>query len=612
MEEKQNKEKRMRLFINFDALLLVLLLASLILARYEIFLKMVAVLATVPVVISALRAIRNRKISIDLLASVALIVSLIEREWISAALINLMITSARMFARYVEIRSHSAIQSLLKLKPKTATVERNGQIYDVPVEEVKIGDKVIVELGEKIPVDGIVEKGEAMIDQSSLTGESIPILKKKGDKVLSFTTVVSGNLTVAVEKIGKETTFEKIVKLIETSQSNKAAIETLGDNFSKWYIIITILASLAIYFYSKDMNLVLSLLLVSCADDVAVAIPLALTTSITHSAKHGAIVKGGNFIEGLSKVKVMVFDKTGTLTKGKLTVEKVFSFGGNDNEDVLRLAGTASLLSHHPVAQAIVEYTKEKQIEINEPEKINEVMGMGIVAKEKEGRIVTGKLSFFQKSGIEISKEELDIINEEIDKGVSVTLVGKNEKLAGFLVMGDALKPNLKEIIADIKSMGVEKVVMLTGDNEKIAAKISKQIGIDEYYANLLPEQKIEHLKKYMSGKYKVAMVGDGVNDAPCIALADIGIAMGVIGSDASIESADIAMMRDDLSQIPELMRISRKTLSTVRQDLAIWAVVNVIGFALVLTFVLDPAGAAAYNFLTDFIPILNSLQLFR
>lgn len=606
------KEKKLNLFINLDAFILVLILLSLILIKYEIVLIVVGIISTIPVVINALIAIRNRKVSIDLLASIALVVSLIEREWISVAFINLMITSARMFARYVEIKSHSALQSLIKAKPTIATIETKDGVIDIPVENIKVGDLVVVELGEKVSVDGTIEKGEALIDQSSLTGESIPVLRKKGDKALSFTTIVSGNITIRVEKVGQETTFEKIVKLIEKSQSNKAKIQSLGDTFSKWYIIITLSLAVIIYFYTGNIGLVLSLLLVSCADDIAVAIPLALATAITHSAKHGAIVKGGNFIEGFSKIKVMIFDKTGTLTTGKLKVEKVFAFDGNTEEEIISLAGTASLLSHHPVSHAIAEFAKSKNAYTPEPENLEELMGKGIIATKNNEKIISGKLDFFRELGIEINKEEMYIIDQEMEKGLNITLIGKNNKAVGFLALGDTIRPNLKNIIADLKKLGIKKTVMLTGDNEKIAEKIAKEIGIDEYYANLLPEQKTAHLERYLSKDYKVAMVGDGVNDAPCISMADIGIAMGVIGSDSAIESADIAIMRDDLSQIPEMMRISKKTLTVIKQDLIFWAVINIIGFYLVFSGFLDPAGAAAYNFTTDFIPIINSLRLFR
>ncbi|MFZ3054958.1 MAG: HAD-IC family P-type ATPase, partial [Minisyncoccales bacterium] len=332
--------------------------------------------------------------------------------------------------------------------------------------------------------------------------------------------------------------------------------------------------------------------------------------ALTHSAMHGAIVKGGTFIEQISKIKIMFFDKTGTLTQGKLAVEKIFAFDGNSEEDVLSLAGTASLLSHHPVALAISEYAQKKN-KICEPDEMEEIMGKGIMATRNGEKIMTGKLSLFEEKGIEVNKEQLYIINEEEDRGFNITLVGKNKELVGFLVLADTIKPGLKNIIAELKKLGIEKTVMLTGDNEKIAERVAKEAGIDEFHANLLPEQKTKYLNEYMK-KYKVAMVGDGVNDAPCLAIADIGIAMGAIGSDSAIESADIAMMRDDLSQIPELIKISRKTLLTIKQNFLIWGIVNIVGFALVFSGILFPAGAAAYNFVTDFIPIINSLRLFR
>jgi Cd2+/Zn2+-exporting ATPase len=475
------EEKKINLFVNLDALIIVLILLSLILIRYETIIIVVGIASTIPVAISALISIKNRKVSIDLLASIALVVSLIQHEWISVAFINLMITSARMFGRYVEIKSHSAIQSLLKSKPTTATVEREGKVLDVPVEDLKIGDLVIVELGEKVPVDGTIERGEAMLDQSSLTGESIPVFKKQGDNVLSFTSIVSGNLTIRVEKVGEETTFEKIVKLIETSQNNKAKIQTLGDSFSKWYIIITLIAAIGVYLYTHNLTLVLSLLLVSCADDIAVAIPLALSTALAHAARHGAIVKGGNFIEEFSKIKTIIFDKTGTLTLGKLKVEKVFGFDNNTEEEVLSLAGSASLLSHHPVSHAIIEFAKSKNTYTPEPESSEEMMGRGIIAVNNNEKIISGKIDFFKELGISINKEEMYIINQEMEKGLNITLIGKNDKLIGFLALGDSIRPNLKEIIADIKKLGVKKTVMLTGDNQKIADKIAKEVGIDEH-----------------------------------------------------------------------------------------------------------------------------------
>ena len=613
------QDRKTKIYLDFNLLLCFVLVVTLILYWLKIFpfkdetvLIIISVVATLTVFFSAFRALQNKRISIDLLASIALLVSLIEKEWVSAIFINLMIASARVFINYVKIRSHSAINSLMKLKPQKVKILEDGKTVEIPVGKVKKGDRIVINLGEGIPVDGFIEEGEAAIDQSLLTGESAPVFKKKGDRVLSFTNVSSGNLIIRAEKIGKETTFEKIVALVEQSQINKAPIYTLIDKFANWYVILTILGSFVIYFFSRDIQLVLGLLLVSCADDIAIATPIALMSAITHSAKHGAVIKGGDYLEAMAKVKTIIFDKTGTLTKGKLKIEDIFSFNGQTKEKVLYLAAIASSGSNHPIAQTIVNYAKEKKIVVNEPERLEEHGGKGISTFYKDKEILIGKLSFFKESNIKMSGEQVLEIKKEILKGLNTTLVGYSGELIGFLTLADELKPKVRETMEEFKRLGVKKIIMLTGDNEKIAQKVSASVGIDEFHANLLPEQKLEYLKKHLNKKNKIAMVGDGVNDAPVLAMSDIGIAMGAIGSDAAIEAADIAMMKDDLSQIPDLIKIGRSTIRVIRQNLLIWGILNIFGFALVFLHILNPSGAATYNFITDFIPIFNSLRLFR
>jgi Cd2+/Zn2+-exporting ATPase len=611
--------EKLKILLSFDAIVWLILVATLIIINLKItpqtlaeLLIIIACGTTLPVFISALQGLKNKKISIDLLASIALAVSLIERQWESVIFINLMITSARIFSDYTKARSHKAIESLLKLKPQKAKIKTDGGFNEVPVEEVKKGDLILVELGERIPVDGFIEKGEAEVDQSSLTGESLLIFKKAGDVVFSSTIVSSGNLIVRAEKVGEETTFSKIIHLVEKSQKNKAHISTLGEKFSKWYIIFTLIGSFLLYAITQDSTLVLSVLLISCADDVAIAIPLAFLTSITHSAKHGAIIKGGEFVEALTKLKVVVLDKTGTITHGKLKVENVFAFGDKTPEEVLKLAGSISLRSKHPINQAITKYVKEKNISIVEPENFVEYSGKGTTATYKNKRIASGKVSFFEELKIKITPHQLEAIDEEKWKGFNITLIGLDKKLVGFITLSDEVRLQVKGTISELKKLGVEKVVMLTGDNEKIAKRVADMVGIEEFYANLLPEDKLNYLKKYLSKNYKTAMIGDGVNDAAVLSLADIGIAMGAIGTDAAIESADIALMKDDLTQVPELIKIGKSTLRVVHQDLLIWAILNVVGLVLVFSKILGPEGSAAYNFISDFFPLLNSLRLFR
>ena len=614
-----NPNKKTNFFLDFNLLLCLILAGTLFfylfkipLFRTELVLIAISVAATSTVFLSATMALKNKKISIDLLASIALSASLFGKEWVAAIFINLMIASARAFMNYVQARSHSAIESLMKSKPEKVKIIENGKIIETPLENVKRGDRIVIDLGERIPVDGVIENGEAMIDQSSLTGESIPVFKKMGDKVLSFTIIFSGHLIVRTEKIGKETTFEKIIALVEQSQLNKAPIYTLVDKFANWYIVLTIAGSLLVYLITRETHLVLGILLVSCADDIAIATPLALMSAITHAAKHGAIVKGGNFLEGLAKIKTIIFDKTGTLTQGKLKIEGIFSFGPKGEDEVLKLAVIPSSRSNHPIAQTIINYAKEKNIPIVMPEKFEEHGGRGMSAIYKGKKIITGKPSFLKDLKVEMNQQQLSEIKKETSKRLNVTLVAYDNELVGFISLVDELRPKIKETIEELKRLGVEKTMMLTGDNEQIAQRITEEIGIDKFHANLLPKDKVEYYKKYTNKRYKVAMVGDGVNDAPVLALADIGIAMGAIGSDAAIEAADIAMMKDELSQIPELIKIGRSALGVIRQNILMWGILNILGFSLVFLHVLNPSGAAAFNFISDFIPILNSLRLFR
>lgn len=617
---RKNSKVGIKVFLSFDSVLWIVLVLALFVSYFGLpagkfgseLVIVVAFIATAPVVISAARAIKNKKITIDLLAGIALFISLATKQWNSVIFINLMITSARIFSDYTEARAKAALESLVKLRPQKARILKGTKVLEIPVEEIKVNDLVLVELGEQIPIDGVVSKGEAEIDQSSLTGESLPVFKKAGDKVLSSTIVQFGNLVVLAERVGRETTFEKFIKLVEESQGKKANIVSSGEKFSAWYIAITILASIIIYLFSKNIGLVLGVLLVSCADDIAVAVPLAFLTSIGHAARHGAIIKGGNYIEVLSKANIVLFDKTGTLTKGNLKVEEIVAFNEWKEEDVLSLAVSVFERSNHPSAKAVIKYSKNKKIKIGKIDELEEFTGRGIRAVVEGKKIITGKLFFLEESGIKIDKHQMDDINREKEKGFNTTLIGLGNELIGFIVLADEIRPEIKAMVGSLKKQGIEKIIMLTGDNEKIAARVAQVAGIREFHSNLLPEDKLNYIKKYTGEGYKTIMIGDGVNDAAALALADVGIAMGTIGSDAAIESADVALMHDDIKQVPELLKIGKSTMKIIKQDLWLWGAVNVLGLILVFAKVLGPEGAAAYNFATDFIPLINSLRLFR
>ena len=571
-----------------------------------------SVLGTLPVLYSAYKALLTRKISVDLLASVALIFSLLSHEWMSAVFINLMLTSARVFMSYNEARARKNIDGLLKMKPAKIKVERGGTVKEILPEEVLIGDFVLVDLGERVPVDGEVISGEADVNESSLTGESLPVAKTKGSKAWSSTLVMSGHLTIKAEKVGTETTLEKIIKMVEGAQLEKPDIHTTAEKFASIYLVLVFAGSIVLLFFHFNLKMILAVMLVVCADDVAVAVPLAFLTAVSFCAKNGAIVKGASYLEALGRVKVIFVDKTGTLTKGKLKVEKFYCGAGAVCNDLASLSKTIAEQSDHPISKAILEYIDEDYKTVDEEvKKTQEIPGKGVIAEIGGKKILLGRPSFAEEFGFVISEDLHKKISTEEEQGFNVTVVGVGGYIQGYFVLSDELKPDIAENIAELKMLGVEKIIMLTGDNERVAKRLADQLGVTHFYPNLLPEQKLAYIKKELNPKYKVAMVGDGVNDAAALSLADVGISMGSIGMDVAIESSDIVLMKDDFSEIAKLIRVSKYTLQITNQDFWIWGASNLIGLGLVFTGVLLPTGAALYNFLTDFLPLTNSVRIF-
>jgi len=604
----------------FDIILLVFLLVVLFVEGLDNLnigtsnplLFIVAIIGTIPVLWSAIKVIINRKISVDLLAAIALIFSLFEHEWLSAVFINLMLTSSRLLLAYNEASARKNIESLLKLKPVKIKVERNGKIIEVKYLDVVVGDMVIVDLGERIPVDGTIISGQASIDESSLTGESIPINKSINDKVASSGLIVSGHLIIKTEKVSGDTTLEKIIKLVEDAQIDKPNIHTSAEKFATWYLIIVFIGTIVLYFLNYNIIFILAILLVICADDIAVAVPLTFLSAISFCAKKGIIIKGSSFIEALPKVKIIFVDKTGTLTKGKLKVEH-FSCDLSDKNLFLKYAGICSELSDHPVSKAIAHFALEIDKSENEkPKLFNEVEGNGMKAIFKNSEFILGKVSFLKENKIEFSTEILEKINFEQEKGFNVTVFAFAGEYCGYFSTADEIKENVKKSIQELKNLGIEKIIMLTGDNEAVAKRIMEKTGITHFYANLLPEQKLNYIKDNLSTEYKVVMIGDGINDAAALSLADIGIAMGGMGYDVAIESADIVLIKDDFSRIPELIRISKYILKIAQQDFWIWGFTNTFGLLAVFYGFLLPTGASAYNFITDFIPLINSTRIFK
>lgn len=565
---------------------------------------------TAPVLWGAWRALRGREwASMDMLASIALVFSLFAAQWASAAFIALMLAAARLLGEITASRTESSIKGLLKLRPDIAKIEQGTSIKTVPVARVAVGDVVVADLGERIPIDGTVLSGTASVDESSLTGESLPVEKKEGSKVMSSTFVASGSIRIKAEKVGKDTTLEKIVALVVSSRAEKPATQTLGEKFGKVYLIVVFVGSLVLFALTRNVSLVLAVVLVVCADDIAIAIPLAYLGAIGSAARHGVVVKGAAHLEALGRANIFVFDKTGTLTKGELAVSSIALAKGARESELLRAGALADRRSQHPLARAIVAYASAKGIKEEFPDTVEQVGGRGIIAHKGAEVIHIGKGEFLAEHKVAIPADLQVQAHACNDAGQSVSFTAVGHKVIGFFAVADQLKPNARRIVAELKVLGAQRTVMLTGDNERVAHAIAREVGLDDVRANLLPEGKVEAIRA-LQREGTVVMVGDGVNDAAALAVAQVGVAMGSSGIDAAIESAQIVLMRDELEMLPEAVRLAHITRRISVEDFWIWGFTNAVGLALVFGGVIGPTGAAAYNFISDFFPLINSARV--
>lgn len=570
----------------------------------------VSVAGVLPVIWRALTALLAKRVTIDLLAGIAVVATLLHGDYLSAVFINLMLASAEILDLYVARRTGDAISLLLKLRPAKVKVKEGDSVKEIPLEKVKVGDSVVIEAGERVPVDGAVISGTASLNQSALTGESALSEKTPGSPVYSATLVEAGSLLVRAERVGDDTTLAKIIALVDEASRAKTKTESIANRFSVWYIVSVLLVSGIVFYLTRNITLILGILLVTCADDIAVAIPLGFTVAIAKAARHGIVIKGAAVLERLREIKIFVTDKTGTLTRGITQVAGIVPFPGVSEGEILAAASVTAAESKHPMAQATVKFLKEKGMELSAPDEAHEVPGFGLTAKKSGHTYAQGKTAYLLSQGIRIGSAEENKIKESQAKGESVTVLSLDGRALGFISFADSVRSHARGVIEETRRLGVRRWFMLTGDNEFAAERVAKLVGVDKYFANLKPEEKLSVIEKLKGSAGAIAMLGDGVNDAPALALADVSFAMGAIGSDAAIETADIALMHDDLKRVPEAMLLSRETLRIVKQNFAIWAATNVVGLVLVFTGVIGPVGAAAYNFLTDFLPIMNVFRI--
>jgi len=525
----------------------------------------------------AVYSLRSLVLDMNFLMSVAAIGAIIIGEWFEAAAVMFLFSLGNALeARTVE-RTRDSIRSLVTLFPTKATILHEDHEDVVDVEQVKVGDVFIVRPGEKIPTDGVVISGSSSVDQAAITGESTLVDKTEGDEVFAGTVNHGGSLDVRATATSKDNTLAKVVHLVEEAQAEKAPSQRFTEVFGRYYspsvVILAVLVA-ATWPYITSATLVeavyisLTLLVVSCPCALVISTPVAIVSAIGSAARNGVLIKGGAHLEAAGGVSVVAFDKTGTITTGQAEVTDVIAAEGFTAVQVLTLASSVESRSEHPLAQAILRYSKNEQIASEPITDFETFTGMGAAAKFNGSTAMVGNSRLMEQLGVDITPQ-YDVLLDLQKQGKTAVMVATNGQLAGIIAISDTIRASARDAFAELRRIGIRRIVMLTGDNEGTARAVARDLDVDEYYAELLPQDKVDIVRLLIERYGKVAVVGDGVNDAPALAASTVGIAMGAAGSDVALETADVALMSDDLVKLPYAVRLSRTTLRVIRQNIA-------------------------------------------
>lgn len=560
-----HQNKNMLTLLSFISIVLAFMLGG---DMKNFFLIVATFIASVPISIKAFQAIKLRTFSIELLVTIAVIGALLIGEYVESAVVTFLF----LFGAYLEgktlQKTRSSIRELIEMAPEEATVIRNGEKVTISVDDVEIGDRIIIHPGGKIPVDGKIIIGQATINEATVTGESIPVEKKQNDEVFSGTIVDNGYIEIIAEKVGADTTFAKIIELVEEAQESQSKTEKFLDKFANIYTPAIVVLALIVYLFTGNLHIAITFLVIACPGALVIGAPVSNVAGIGNGAKHGALIKGGEVMDVLSKVDTIVFDKTGTLTKGRPEVTDIKVFNNHAENDMLRIVAQAELLSEHHLGKTIVNEAKKRNIELTEEVPQGEVVkGHGVIATVEGKQVVIGNRTLMENEHISIEPLIEQYATAQEKHGNTAVFAAIDGKIVAIISIADEIRDDAKQALAELRKQGVKRMIMLTGDNEHTAKKVAEQLGLDEYHAQLLPQDKVEYVEKLQAEGHVVAMVGDGLNDAPAIATADIGLAMGEGGTDISMETADIVLMADRLTQFSHAYSLAKATIRNMKQN---------------------------------------------
>jgi len=575
----------------------------------DVLMTAAAGVAGYPIAKKAYMTLRMRVLGIESLVTVAVFGALAIGEfWEAAAVTFLFVFGSWLEARALE-KTRSSLKSLLDLQPQTASVLRDGEEVERSPDQVNIGEIVRVRPGEKIPVDGVIQKGRASVNQAAITGESIPVGKDIGDEVFSGTILESGYLELEARKVGEDTTFSHILELVEEAQDEKARTQQFLEKFSRYYTPGIMITALVVFLITFDVRLSLTLLVIACPGALVISAPVSIVSGIGNGARNGVLIKGGEILEQAGKVGTIAFDKTGTLTRGEPSVTGIKTFG-MPKEQLLYLAGRAEAQSEHHLGKAVVHHVRKVTGQSPEPaDAFNHLPGLGLSAEVDGQMLHIGNCRLMEEEEIAIPGEIETYLHQEEEQGKTPILVAVSRQIQGVISIADRLRNDARELIKQLYSEGFS-VVMLTGDNARTAASIAHALGIDEYYAELLPADKVDAIRRLQFDGQTVAMVGDGVNDAPALATADLGIAMGGAGTDAAMETADIVLMADQLSKVSYSLGISKATVRNMKQNIYFAVAVVLLLILGVLTGNVFLAGGMMVHEASVLLVIINAIRL--
>ncbi|MEO5627395.1 MAG: heavy metal translocating P-type ATPase [Candidatus Saccharimonadales bacterium] len=565
----------------------------------NIILGVTGALSAIPLVLGMVQSVRDGSYGVDILAATAIIASVALKEYWAGIIVVLMLTGGEALEDYAERRAKTELDALLKRAPKKAHLIKKGKIVEILASKVAVGDKLLIKPGELIPVDATVIEGHAAIDESSLTGESLPVQKDIGDELLSGSVNLEGALTVKALRVAADSQYEQIIALVKSAASNQSPFVRLADRYSIPFTLFAYILAGSVWYASGDPIRFLQVIIVATPCPLLLAAPIALISGMSRAAKHGIIVKTGSSLEKLAEVKTIAFDKTGTLTVGKPVVGKIKTFNNFTADDVLKTAASLEQNSNHILALTIVQAASSQSLKLSKVKQLHEKPGYGLTGTVDRQTVLVGNQLLLEKAGIAIPTK--------LQTATTTVFVAMADQLAGVIEFTDELRPEAKSTLAKLKELGIRHILMVTGDNSSSANTIAKKIGVTDVRANALPADKLTAISAIQHGP--VAFVGDGVNDAPVLTAADVGIALGARGSTAASESADVVIMLDDLSRVAMAVDISKRTFFIARQSILVGIGISVLLMVVFATGKFKPIYGAGLQEVVDVIVIFNALR---